>query len=100
MTGNAFNNQPTYGDNLLERGRGPANHKGNWWIGTYENRPSPSHQAGAIQSDVPQGTMTSPFFGINGNSLRFLIGGSCYVDEVRAELIVDGNVVFRKHWGL
>ena len=40
--------------------------------------------------------MTSPFFGINGNSLRFLIGGSCYVDEVRAELIVDGNVVFRK----
>ena len=96
MTGNAFNNQPTYGDNSLKRGREPANHKGNWWIGGFENRPSPSHQAGAIQSDVPQGTMTSNCFWINGNSLRFLIGGSCYINEIRAELIVDGNVVFRE----
>ena len=99
MPGNAFNNQPTYGDNSLERGRGPANHKGNWWIGGFENRPSPSHQAGAIQSDVPQGTMTSNCFWINGNSLRFLIGGSCYINEIRAELIVDGNVVFRETGG-
>ena len=52
------------------------------------------HQAGAIQSDVPQGTMTSNCFWINGNSLRFVIGGSCYVNEILAELIVDGNVVF------
>ena len=96
IDGNAFNNQPTYGDNSLQRGKGPANHKGNWWIGGFENRPSPSHQVGANQSDVPQGTMTSPCFGINGNSLRFLIGGSCFVNEIRAELIVDGNVVFRE----
>ena len=96
MTGNAFNNQPTYGDNSFERSRGHAKHEGNWWIGGYENRPSPSHQAGATQSDVPQGTMTSPCFGINGNSLRFLIGGGCHVNEIRAELIVDGNVVFRE----
>ena len=40
--------------------------------------------------------MTSHCFWINGNSLRFLIGGSCSVDEIRAELIVDGNVVFRE----
>ncbi|KAM7430316.1 hypothetical protein ABFA07_018943 [Porites harrisoni] len=40
--------------------------------------------------------MTSPCFGINGNSLRFLIGGSCFVNEIRVELIVDGNVVFRE----
>ena len=96
IDGNAFNNQPTYGDNSLQRGKGPANHKGNWWIGGFENRPSPSHQVGANQSDVPQGAMTSPCFGINGNSLRFLTGGSCFVNEIRVELIVDGNVVFRE----
>ena len=74
-TGTAFENQPTYGDNPTARGRGqPANLKGDWWIGGYENRQSPSSPAGEIQGDGPQGTLTSPTFRIMGGKLSFLIG--------------------------
>ena len=61
-----------------------------------ENRPSPSQPAGRIQGDVPQGSMTSPRFVIAGNLLKFLIGGGCDESVIRAELIVEGNVVLRK----
>ena len=93
-TGTAFNTQPTYGDNPTARNRGQAsNHQGNYWIGGYENRPSPSHTAGAIQGDGPQGTLTSNPFPIRKENIRFLIGGGCDMNSVRAELIVDGQMV-------
>ena len=102
LSGTAFNNQPTYGDNPSERfkkeGKGrnePSNHRGDWWIGTVENRSSSSHPAGEIQGDQPQGNMTSPSFLIDTNFLRFLIGAGCKdVGKVRAELIVNGDVIF------
>ena len=102
LTGTAFNNQPTYGDNPSKRFEEaeeertePSHHRGDWWIGTYENRSSPSHPAGKKQGDSPQGSMTSPSFLIDTNFLRFLIGAGCKdVRKVRAELIVDGKVIF------
>ena len=102
LNGTAFNNQPTYGDNPSERfktkvnGRNePSNHRGDWWIGTFENRPNSSHPAGEIQGDEPQGNMMSPSFSIDTNFLRFLIGAGCKdVGKVRAELIVNGDVIF------
>ena len=94
QTGTAFKNQPTYGDNPTARKRGqPSNHKGDWWIGGFENRPSIAAKAGAIQGDGPQGTMTSPPFVIRGNKLRFLIGGGCDTKTERVELLVGGRVV-------
>ena len=96
----AFSNQPTYGDNPSERlkvkGRNePSNHRGDWWIGTFENRPSSSRPAGEIQGDNPKGSMTSPGFLIDTNFLTFLIGAGCKnVRKVRAELKVDGKVIF------
>ena len=97
LTGTAFNNQPTYGDNPTARNRGqPSRHKGDWWIGGYENRPSPSDPSGRVQDDGPQGTLTSPSFVISGHSFKFLIGGSCYIAEIRAELLVEGNVVHQE----
>ena len=95
-TGNAFDNQPTYGDNPTARNRGqPANQQGDWWIGGYEDRPSPSDQAGAIQGDGPKGTLASPFFTIRGGNITFLIGGGCDLNVVRAELDVDDQVCSR-----
>ena len=97
LSGTAFNNQPTYGDNPSKRLHRiePSNHRGDWWIGTYENRPNSSHPAGEIQDDDPQGSMTSPSFLIDTNFLTFLIGAGCQNFETRAELIVDGDVVFK-----
>ena len=99
MNGTAFNNQPTYGNNTLARERrSGSNHKGDWWIGTFENRPSPSEPFGRQQGDGPQGSLTSPSFQITGKFLTFLIGAGCSNNfpNIRAELIVDGEVVRNK----
>ena len=100
LNGTAFNNQPTYGNNTLFRqGKSWSNHKGDWWIGTFENRPSPSEPFGGQQGDGPQGSMTSPSFQITGKLLTFLIGAGCTrtasdtVPNIRAELIIGGEVV-------
>ena len=95
LNGTAFNNQPTYG-NIPSGRQHESKHKGDWWIGTYENRPSPSEPFGGIQGDGPQGSMTSPSFQITGKLLTFLIGAGCRsstVPNIRAELIIDGEVV-------
>lgn len=92
--GTAFSDQPTYGDNPTARNRGQAsNHQGHYWIGGYEYRPSPNHKAGAIQGDGPKGTLTSTPFPIRKNTIRFLIGGGCDMDSVRAELLINGDMV-------
>ena len=99
LNGTAFNNQPTYGNNPSARWRAyKSNHKGDWWIGTYENRSSPSEPVGGQQGDGPQGSMTSPNFQITGKFLTFLIGAGCdqSFPYLRAELIVDGEVVRNK----
>ncbi|XP_078363800.1 uncharacterized protein LOC144648022 [Oculina patagonica] len=94
-TGTAFDNQPTYGDNPTARGRGEAaNQQGDWWIGGYENRPSKAAPVG-VQGDSPQGTLTSPYFSINGKNITFLIGGGCDINLIRAELIINSQVVRR-----
>ena len=98
LSGTAFNNQPTYRDNPSKRldRTEPSKHEGDWWIGTYEHRPSSSDPAGKKQGDQPQGNMTSPSFLIDTNFLRFLIGAGCKdVRKVRAELIVNGDVIFK-----
>ena len=95
LNGTAFNNQPTYGNNTLSRPEKVwSKHKGDWWIGTYENRSSPSEPFGGNQTDVPQGSLTSPSFQITGKLLTFLIGSGCKNKaNIRAELIVGGEVV-------
>jgi hypothetical protein len=93
-TGEAFNNQPTFGDNPTARNRGQASgHQGQYWIGTYENRPGPSDPAGGIQGDGPQGTLTSAPFTIRNSRISFLIGGGCDLTSQRVELLVQGEAV-------
>ena len=96
LNGTAFNNQPTYGNNTLSRpGRSWSNHKGDWWIGTFEDRSSPSEPFGGQQSDIPKGSLTSPSFQITGKLLTFLIGAGCgeNLPDICAELIIGGEVV-------
>lgn len=95
-TGEAFAYQPTYGDNPTSRHRGqPSRHQGNYWIGGYEKRQTPSDPAGEVQGDGPQGTLTSQPFTINKPYISFLIGGGCDINIERVEILVNGRVVHK-----
>ena len=74
---NAFDYQPTRGDNPTARDRGqPSNHQGDYWIGTYERYQGLSGQKpGQFQGDEPVGYIQSPYFTIPSGTLSFLIGG-------------------------
>ena len=96
--GEAFKNQPTFGDNPTARHRGqPSKLQGSHFIGGYENRQTPDDPAGAIQGDGPQGTLTSPIFRITGRYISFLIGGGCDHNVVRAELHVEEKKVSNRY---
>ena len=96
-TGDAFINQPTYGDNpIIREPPKTSNHQGNYWIGTYENRPTPGGVAGAVQGDTPTGSLTSPDFVVDAGVVSFLIGGGCTKTGLygeRVELLFNNTVV-------
>ena len=83
-TGDAFDFQPTYGDNPTARNRGqPSQHQGDWWLGLAEAYQGPDNKfgqkpgdlAGNGKPDLPQGTLTSIEFTIVGETMNFLMGG-------------------------
>lgn len=100
VSGSAFANQPTRGDNSAARGREPSNHQGEWWIGGYEDyQGKPGQTPGSAQGDHPTGTLTSAPFVIEGSSLSFLIGGGDHPigDPSGATviaLVIDDEVIF------
>lgn len=51
---------------------------------------------GWLSGDAGTGTMTSPTFLIELPYINFLVGGGGDIENVYAELIVDGNEVFRE----
>ena len=85
---NDYVNQQAYRGGQGQESR----HQLKYWIGTYENRTKTNNNTiGTAQGDVPQGTLTSDPFPINGNTITFLIGGGCNKDVVRVELLIDGE---------
>lgn len=116
-TGNAFDYQPTFGDNSYLRAVNPdpgyalrevsahSNVKGNYYIGTYEKRPGspgdysipdPNYGQGSYVGDGPVGTLTSEVFIIYGTDIQFLVGGGCDIYTVYVELLVDGFSVAKQ----
>ncbi len=115
-TGNAFDFQPTFGDNAVYRPPSyesnitsyinvdskhaeSSGHAGRYYIGTFESRPgsdvdyrAPSSKfpAGSIQGDEPIGTLTSNTFIIGLGEINFLIGGGC---NIESEVSVQ-NIIF------
>ncbi len=92
--GNAFDYQPTFGDNLAARGVGESsNHQGSYWIGTFERFQGHSGQnPGDVQGESPQGVLTSTAFIIPAGTLSFLIGGGSRF-ETRVELVLVENLL-------
>ena len=87
-SGEAFDNQPTFENNVAPRIPGIAlGIQGNYWIGTYENRRNATVPLGRIQGDAPQGRMWSDTFSPNRRYIRFLIGGGNDLQNLRVELL-------------
>jgi hypothetical protein len=120
-TGDAFDFQPTWGDNSYYHAEYRAgdfyrgfdtpratrtNPRGRYHIGTFEKRPGhrsdyraadPEYPQGNTQGDEPVGTMESQVFqiGATGTKISFLIGGGCNPDLEYVELLVDGLSISR-----
>jgi len=96
-TGDAFDFQPTQGDNPMARRRKqPSKHQRKYWIGTYEKyNGKPGVRPGQNQGDRPTGTLTSVSFIVSRERIAFLIGGGKYPDKEYAALVVDGREVKR-----
>lgn len=93
--GEAFQFQPTRGDNVRSRRREwTALPQGRYWIGTYERyQGSKGQKPGAVQKDTPQGGLVSTDFVIREPYIGFLLGGGDSPD-LAVQLIVDGKVVY------
>jgi microsomal dipeptidase-like Zn-dependent dipeptidase len=106
-TGNAFDHQPTLGDNVAAKRvinastsyrmplEGdywhdvgfPVGHKGAKWVGTYERRPNNSVALGTTQGDGLTGTLTSKAFTIDKGYITFLVSGGRDATRLRVELL-------------
>ncbi len=97
MDGEAFQYQPTQGDNVKARNKErSAKHAGKYWVGTYERfQGKAGEKAGKSQGDKPVGGLLSTGFIIQRPFITFLVGGGT---EAKAEvqLIVGGEVVRRE----
>ena len=120
-TGDAFDFQPTWGDNSYYHAQYRAddfyrgfetpkatrtNPRGRYHIGTFEKRPGdrtdyraadPEYPQGTTQGDEPVGSMESQIFqiGSTGTQISFLIGGGCNPDLEYVELLIDGLSISR-----
>lgn len=106
--GDAFDWQPTFGDNPPARGRPSAELEGNSYLGTSERYPYPGagQPIGAYAGPGPTGLLESDHFIIEQSRISVLVAGGnlpelCFVALVR---VSDGRIHFLETgqdvWGL
>ena len=78
--GAAFEVQPVKGDNIAVRGSGPSQHRGEYWIGTYEKYNDAHGKPGDVRGDTDVGKLTSAEFKVEKPYINFLIGGGSSAD--------------------
>ncbi|MDP6418487.1 MAG: FlgD immunoglobulin-like domain containing protein [Candidatus Krumholzibacteria bacterium] len=89
--GEAFVNQPTFGDNPRERGMPTSFMQGNGYIATYERYPYPGYNTpGWIQGFAPTGMIRSESFEVSSDRMMIMVGGgelpdTCFVALVNKE---------------
>jgi len=97
--GDAFTDQPTWGDNPAERGSASSNLEGNSYVSSLELHPYPGYPIpGRIRGRDPVGLLQSAPFALTGDRLSLLVGGGnfpdlCFVALVRES---DGLLLFRE----
>ncbi len=112
--GTAFNNQPVFGNNVVASREMsntqnpfriniplggdywqdlsiPIGSKGNYWIGSFENRSDSKQPFARVQGATPMGKLISPAFSIRNNFLSFLIGGTNDLSNTCVELLVEDS---------
>ena len=96
-TGDAFTNQPTYGDNpIIREPPTTSNHRGDYWIGTFENRSRhPKVELKPSKDTDPRAHWPLSEFLIDGTVVSFLTGRGCTNtgSDERVELLVNDTVV-------
>ncbi|MBP8130003.1 MAG: hypothetical protein KA184_10545 [Candidatus Hydrogenedentes bacterium] len=92
--GNAFQDQPTRGDNPRARDRSrSALPQGSFWVGTYELfQGKRGQKPGQMQGDKPQGGLLSEPFTIRKPYISFLVAGGM-APAASVDLVVSGSVV-------
>jgi hypothetical protein len=92
--GEAFQFQPTRGDNARVRDPGrPAMPQGKYYVGTYDHYQGlPGQRPGASQTNAPRGGLISDPFIIEKPFIGFLIGGGDH-DTVGVRLVVGTDIV-------
>lgn len=91
--GDAFQHQPTKGDNSAARGREPSEHEGEYWIGGFERFGGREGRPGDVYTDDATGCLVSPEFVVEKRYVTFLIGGGNRPGEVGVKLVCDGREV-------
>jgi len=99
--GNAFGNQPTWGDNPYQRGDASSRMEGNSYLATYEDYPEPSDEdLGKSIGNGTWGVLKSDPFTLTEDRISLLVGGgdkpdTCFValvefDSDRVRFIETG----------
>jgi microsomal dipeptidase-like Zn-dependent dipeptidase len=122
--GDAFTEQPTYGDNVkasrvmqsdaAQPGQGTTRfadlqaiggdywngpyaigHQGRFWIGTYERKPSEGTYAwGTTRGDGATGSLTSPSFVASRSTIDLLLGGYCGASNAAHVRVEEWRMVY------